>query len=168
MSNHECSKKEGLISGTCASGFGTCCVFVSRSDLIMGMVTFDTKVSYLLSPHYPQQQNEVLLQTIQLVPRDKNICQIRLDFLEFQTDGGSAIDKPCDRDMFRVTASGGRDLGVGDLCGNNDEQHLYIPVEGSRGGPANIRIVAAGRMNGNFSDGYKWKIKVSQVGSKKT
>ena len=129
----------------------------------MGMATFDTKVAYLQSPGFPQEHDKSLMQTVQLVPIDENICQIRLDFIEFQTDGGSTIDKQCDRDMFRVTGGGGIDLGVGDLCGKNTGQHLYIPVQGSRGGPANIRIITQDRSGGNFSMGYKWNVKVTQV-----
>ena len=131
---------------------------------MMGMTTFDKRVAYLQNPDYPQDHDKALMHTIQLVPLNENICQIRLDFQEFQTDGGSAIDKQCDRDMFRVSSGGGLDFGVGDLCGKNTRQHLYVPVQGSRGGPANIRIVTAARMNGNFSEGFKWNIKVTQVG----
>ena len=115
LSSRECSDKGGEISGTCAAGFGTCCAFISRADSKMGMTTFDKKVAYLQNPDYPQNHINALMQTIQLVPINENICQIRLDFLEFQTDGGSTIDKQCDRDMFRVSGGGGLDLGVGDL-----------------------------------------------------
>ena len=163
LSDAECTEKGGEASGTCASGFGSCCAFVDRSDSMMGMTTFDTKVAYLQSPGFPQEHDKSLMQTVQLVPIDENICQIRLDFIEFQTDGGSTIDKQCDRDMFRVTGGGGIDLGVGDLCGKNTGQHLYIPVQGSRGGPANIRIITQDRSGGNFSMGYKWNVKVTQV-----
>ena len=129
----------------------------------MDMSTANTKVAYLQSPAYPQDQDQAIMQTIHLVPLDENICQIRLDFLEFQTDGGSAVNKPCDRDMFRVTGGGGAELGIGDLCGKNTGQHLYIPVQGARGGPANIRIITAHRDSGNFSAGFKWNIKMTQV-----
>ena len=66
------------------------------------MITFDTKVAYLQNPDYPQDHDNALMQTIQLVPINENICQIRLDFLEFQTDGGTEMYKHCDRDMSRL------------------------------------------------------------------
>ena len=132
----------------------------------MGMATFDTKVAYLQNPNYPQKHDDALVHTIQLVALNEDICQIRLDFLEFEIDGGSVIDKPCDRDMFRVTGSGGMNLGIGDLCGTNTGQHLYIPMQGSRGGPANIRIITSDRQSGIFNDDFKWNVKVTQVGTK--
>ena len=166
LSSRECSDKGGESSGTCASGFGTCCSFIERSDSMMGMATFDTKVAYLQNPNYPQKHDDALVHTIQLVALNEDICQIRLDFLEFEIDGGSVIDKPCDRDMFRVTGSGGMNLGIGDLCGTNTGQHLYIPMQGSRGGPANIRIITSDRQSGIFNDDFKWNVKVTQVGTK--
>ena len=111
----------------------------------MGMSSLNTKVSYLQNPSYPRSHDDALVQMIQLIPCNEDICQIRLDFIEFQLDGGSTIDKPCDRDMFKISGIGGISLGVGDLCGNNKGQHLYIPVDGSVGGPANIRIVTRGQ-----------------------
>jgi len=67
--------------------------------------------------------------------------------VDFELDGGSAIDKPCDRDSvtvrtpsfvpctliyFEVMGTGGLSLGIGPLCGENSGQHLYLPVQGAR------------------------------------
>jgi hypothetical protein len=55
--------------------------------------------------------------------------KIRLDFLDFELDSGSAIDKPCDRDSLEIFGGDGASgLGMGRLCGRNTGQHLYIPV----------------------------------------
>ena len=54
---------------------------------------------------------------------------VRLDFLDFELDGGSAEDKPCDRDSMEIFSAGTSELGMNKLCGKNDEQHIYIPVE---------------------------------------
>ena len=45
--------------------------------------------------------------------------------------------------QWRVVGPGGAELGVGDLCGDNTGQHLYISVGGAGGGagPASIRII---------------------------
>ena len=71
----------------------------------------------------------------------------RIDLVDFELDGGSAIDKPCDRDSvtvrtpsfapcsliyFEVMGTGGLSLGIGPLCGENSGQHLYLPVQGAR------------------------------------
>ena len=162
-SSTECTSKGGEASGSCASGFGTCCVFISKSDTALGMINFNTKIAYLQNPNFPQERKDALMQTIQLDPINENICQIRLDFLEFQMDGGSAIEKSCDRDMFQIIGGGGMNLGIGTLCGSNTNQHVYLPVQGMMGGPATIRIITRERSNGNISDGYKWNIKVTQV-----
>ena len=56
----------------------------------------------------------------------------RLDFLDFDMDGGSAEDKPCDRDSMEVFSAGTAELGINKLCGKNDNQHIYIPVESAQ------------------------------------
>ena len=44
-------------------------------------------------------------------------------------DGGSAEDKPCDRDSMEIFSAGTSELGMNKLCGKNENQHIYIPVE---------------------------------------
>ena len=43
---------------------------------------------------------------------DNSICQLRLDFLDFEMDRGSEPDKPCDRDSMQIisaaTGAGGK------------------------------------------------------------
>ena len=53
----------------------------------------------------------------------------RLDFLEFELDGGSAVDLPCNRDVMEIfTGDGAASLGIGKICGKNTGQHIIIPV----------------------------------------
>ena len=131
----------------------------------MGIANFNTKVSYLQSPGFPQTYSKSVMHTVQIVPVNENICQIRLDFLDFELDGGSVIDKQCDRDMFRV--SGGvtqQSQKWGLFCGENSGQHLYVPVMGSMGAPVSISIVTADRSSGNFSvTNYKWNVKITHA-----
>ena len=61
-----------------------------------------TQVGYLRNPSWPGGDTRASLQTVQLVPRDNDICQLRLDFLTFTLDSGSALDMPCDRDRVSV------------------------------------------------------------------
>ena len=56
----------------------------------------------------------------------------RLDFLDFDMDGGSAEDKPCDRDSMEIFSAGTAELGINKLCGKNENQHIYIPVESAQ------------------------------------
>ena len=44
-------------------------------------------------------------------------------------DGGSADDKPCDRDSMEIFSTGTKELGMNKLCGKNEGQHIYVPVE---------------------------------------
>ena len=47
-------------------------------------------------------------------------------------DGGSAEDKPCDRDSMEIFSAGTSELGINKLCGKNENQHIYIPVESAQ------------------------------------
>ena len=55
-----------------------------------------------------------------------------MDFLDFDMDGGSAEDKPCDRDSMEIFSAGTSELGINKLCGKNENQHIYIPVESAQ------------------------------------
>jgi hypothetical protein len=120
-------------------------------------------VAYLRSPSYPQEDTIGLMQMVQLVPRSDSVCQLRIDFLDFQLDGGSRIDTPCDRDSMAVMGPGGQSPGVGRLCGGNSGQHLYLAVPGgARGGPATLRVHTQAR-GAAFTRGFKWNIRVTQI-----
>ena len=60
------------------------------------------------------------------------VIKTRLDFLDFDLDGGSAEDKPCDRDSMEIFSAGASELGINKLCGKNDNQHIYIPVDSAQ------------------------------------
>ena len=87
---------------------------------------------------------------------------VRLDFLDFEMDGGSALNKPCDRDSIDIISSGSSDLGMNALCGKNTGQHLYIPIENQQAQPM-IRVITDSRSNSNATRGYKWNIKITQI-----
>ena len=61
-----------------------------------------------------------------------NLSYIRLDFLDFEMDGGSAEDQPCDRDSMEIFSAGTSELGMNKICGKNENQHIYIPVESAQ------------------------------------
>ena len=68
-----------------------------------------------------QEDTGALMQMVQLVPATDSICQlrcparpsmiiikmtmIRIDLVDFELDGGSKIDKPCDRDSVTVSSA---------------------------------------------------------------
>ena len=97
--------------------------------------------------------------------KDSTICQLRLDFQEFEMDGGSSVDKPCDRDAVEIFSGSSNGLGNGRLCGKNTEQHLYIPIDSIQSRPM-IRVITDGRFNDDdsfTSTGYKFRIRVMQL-----
>ena len=115
------------------------------------------KVSYLQNPSFPEAEDNSVVQMIRLIRTNKNIHQIRLDFLDFRMDGGTAIDKPCNRDKFIIGGKGGKILKVGALWGNN--KGLYIPAEKSEKEVATIRL----EIGGLVKDRSQWNIRVTQV-----
>ena len=65
-------------------------------------------------------------------------------------DGGSAEDKPCDRDSMEIFSAGTSELGINKLCGKNENQHIYIPVESAQV-YISIRNIFGGRRIENLS-----------------
>ena len=116
--------------------------------------------------------------------KDSSICQLRyvskispvyliprstlffsLDFEEFEMDGGSSIDKPCDRDAVEIFSGSSNGLGNGRLCGKNTDQHLYIPVDSMQSRPM-IRVITDGRFSDEdtfTTSGYRFRIRLMQL-----
>jgi len=141
-SSDECSSKGGTNSGTCANGFGVCCVF----SLSCGQSTSENN-TYLILGATTTPSPSVC--TYNLCENNANICRIRLDFTTFVingpitgnaraiataggviTEGGSIGD--CAVDTFTLSAPGNRASPI--ICGTNTGQHMYIDT--SSGGCA--------------------------------
>ena len=73
---------KGQPRGTCASGFGTCCVFIS--DGLNDLKVLERKVSYLQNPNYPRVNTTSFRETVEIIPIDETIKQIRLDLIDFE------------------------------------------------------------------------------------
>merc|ERR1719373_1209431 len=77
----ECGSRGGTASGSCAAGFGVCCVI---STTTCGS-TISTNTSYIRNPGYPSTYTPTTggtcVFTINKVSDD--ICQLRLDFQTF-------------------------------------------------------------------------------------
>merc|ERR1719174_35039 len=74
----ECSDKGGTTSGNCASGFGVCCVFISKTG---ASATIKENRTHLRNSEYPSTATTTattsIVYTINKMQSD--ICQIRLD-----------------------------------------------------------------------------------------
>ena len=80
-------------------------------------------------------------------------------------DGGSSVDKPCDRDAVEIFSGSSNGLGNGRLCGKNSDQHLYIPIDSMQSRPM-IRVITDGRFSDEESfttNGYKFRIRLMQL-----
>ncbi|KAF9423559.1 hypothetical protein HW555_001114 [Spodoptera exigua] len=146
----ECIDSGGSTMGTCADGYGTCCVtqFLcdGRSDADSGWFT---------NPGFPSPSTDRLSCTFILDKTSEDITQIRLDFNNFEllppTDGS------CHDDQFIISGQNVNNV-IPILCGINSGQHVYIEV-GEVDGPINFTFQTVSSESRLFS------IKVTQLTS---
>lgn len=79
------------------------------------------KVVYFKNPSYPLTDSEQNFCDLTINVIDADICQLKIDFLEFQID--PPIEGNCIGDKFTATASGMTPTVTPILCGNNRNQH---------------------------------------------
>jgi hypothetical protein len=130
----ECEDRTGVASGTCADGFGVCCII----QLTCGQ-TSSENCTYLVqtSTTTPDQNCKYTL-----CPASSNICRMRLDFTVFDiaqpykfdiinpqvvntggfTSGGAVGD--CVTDSFVLSSFG--NIGSPMICGFNTNQHMIV------------------------------------------
>ncbi|CAB4069353.1 unnamed protein product [Lepeophtheirus salmonis] len=158
--SQECNRFGGKAVSPCASGFGVCFVKNCRGDRSMGQ-----EIMYFQNDNYPDVDRLPNMCMLSIPIKDTNICQLRLDFIEFDLDPGSQFSSPCDQDYLEIFTNSGSDgLGTGKLCGNNKGQHLYISLMSQFDSPS-MRIVTDMRESSEESGkrGYRWNIKITQI-----
>jgi len=120
----ECGSRGGAASGTCAAGFGVCCVI---STTTCGS-TISTNTSYIRNPGYPSTYTPTsggtCVFTINKVSDD--ICQLRLDFQTFSgfTVNTVAATRGACTDSF--AAAGQTSVNPPTICGTNTGYHMYV------------------------------------------
>lgn len=117
----ECKLIGGQPSSPCAAGFGSCCI-VSRTC----HVTTREKVVYFKNPSYPSADSEERFCDLTITIDDPNVCQIRIDFLDFQLD--QPTNGACNDDYLEISASGLSPQTVPRLCGLNRNQHCKLNI----------------------------------------
>jgi hypothetical protein len=141
----ECSAKGGTVDGNCAAGFGVCCTFtVSASG-----TSVDQNCTYLQNPSYPTTYTTAGTVTYSVSPCQDDICQMRLDFDNFditETTAGVCTDS--------LTVTGPTGRNPMDLCGTLTGMHLYV----EQGRSSTATTIAF-----TIVTGGTWKIKVSQI-----
>ena len=78
----QCREMNGQPRGSCASGFGTCCVFIS--DGMNELKVVERKVGYIQNPNYPRDNSSTFRDTVEIRPISEKIRQIRLDMIDFE------------------------------------------------------------------------------------
>jgi len=161
----ECSEKGGSQSGSCASGFGVCCVFTlscGRSSSENVTYISQSSVTTLTSPC-----------TYTICPCSSNICRIRFDFTNFVianavagTTSAGAVPAAgtligpavgdCTDDSFSI--GGGLSGGTPVICGDNTGYHMIVDADPSGEACHEANFV----IGGTTVTSRSWDIRVTQ------
>jgi len=159
----ECEDKGGVSSGSCAEGYGVCCVqTLNCGDTSAENYVFLTKPTTLTSNSQC---------SFKICPCSNNICRIRYDFMDFTlaapvegtTTAAATTDSPggaigdCLTDTFSISSQGARGSPV--ICGVNTGQHMIIDVDAKRGCQTASFTIGSGD-----TPTRAWDIKVTQYG----
>jgi len=153
----ECEKKNGTAFGSCASGFGVCCVFVQSScDSIV-----NENITYVSKTVNDIQTCKFNIQKV--TPDAGSICSLRLDFEIFstiksltdslETNGGTCTDTF----IASVDATGD---STPTICGENSGQHVYLDFGN---GESNQAVLEFTFDTTTSTSQRKFEISVSQI-----
>jgi len=164
----ECSGKGGTSDGSCASGFGVCCVFA----LSCGSSSSENQ-TYLSQSAITTLTNSPC--NYQICPCSSNICRIRYDFTTFvlanavagTTSSGEYASKvahtligaavgDCTVDQFTISGSGVSGAPPPIICGQNTGYHMIIDSDGTNCQDISFAI------GGTSSTSRSWDVKITQ------
>jgi len=147
MTDTECSSKSGTVDGNCAAGFGVCCTFT----LSACGTSVSQNITYIQNPSYPTAYTTTGTCVFSVSPVSSDICQLRLDFDNFdivETTAGVCTDS--------LTIGGPTGRNPMDLCGTLTGLHLYIE-QGRSTTATTLTFTTAS------TSGITWKARVSQI-----
>merc|ERR1719362_1162990 len=163
----ECSTKGGTSDGSCASGFGVCCVFAlscggSASENQTYLI--QSSVTTLTSPC-----------KYTICPSSTDICRIRFDFTTMVLAGAVAgtvtaaatavgaagtLNGPligdCVDDQFSISGGTGRSTPT--ICGTNTGYHMIVDADST----GNTCHTALFNIGGTTSTSRSWNILITQ------
>ncbi|XP_026734126.1 uncharacterized protein LOC113498338 [Trichoplusia ni] len=148
LPEYKCTESGGSTMGSCADGYGTCCVTLFLCDDQSAAET-----GWFINPDFPSPSTERLSCDLTLDKASDDIKQIRLDFRNFELlppTGGT-----CQEDQFIVSGQNVNNI-IPILCGINTGQHVYIEV-GDVDGPIHLTFQTVEAESRLFS------IKVTQL-----
>lgn len=161
LSASECTSRGGTISGSCASGFGACCIVEFSS--CGGTISYNC--TYLVNPGYPSSYTSAGTCTWSIPKTQSDVCFIRLDFDVFTIaapDAATSVGQ-CTTDYFQGTnAKTGTNSASGKttpkICGVNTGSHMYIDAGTQTSEEASLTADLTGTTTNR-----SWKIKVTQI-----
>jgi len=120
LTSSECTSRSGTGSGSCAAGFGVCCV-VSTSTC---GASVSTNITYIRNPGYPSSYTPTSAGTCSFTidKASDDICQLRLDFETMS--GYTATTAGACTASFQATGQAGKNPPA--ICGTNTDYHMYV------------------------------------------
>jgi len=172
MASGQCSGKYQRVVGNCGmygsmGSYYDCCKTIIPCG---GVMKNDTTIAYFQNPNYPDTEKDTLSCNIN-VEVSENVCQLRLDFIDFELPvpdaNGICPNKNAMTFMADSMPLGLFGKGSSALCGLNSGQHLYVPVKDG----SVFKILTALQGFGNpsplsmqpTSNAYKWNIMITQI-----
>jgi len=128
----ECTSLGGTSSGTCASGFGVCCVF---SLACGGSTSANTSYAIINSFNTATDTDPCIYK---FCKNNDDVCKLRIDYetmvLTSPTTDATAYNNGgnfgrCDTDTLTVLVPGSVSPPV--ICGYNTGQHMWVPASDS-------------------------------------
>ncbi|XP_037085523.1 uncharacterized protein LOC119106035 [Pollicipes pollicipes] len=144
----ECSQAGGSARGSCAEGYGVCCVFSAGcGEAISRNNTVFRGPGNLTSPFNCRL-------TVSKI--NENICQMRLDFDQLSLASPDA-NGVCRQDQFTVIGAASSQPPV--ICGVNGGQHMYVDVSPGSGSQLTLQATTSG----TETTARDWRVRVSQI-----
>jgi len=153
----ECTDAGGEEDGTCADGFGVCCV-----TKLTNQQSTSLNQSYIVATSSDLSSTGGIDSTgryqYTICPCSADVCRIRFDFTDFDlagpytnvgtqkadstmltaNDGSGNAMGDCRNDQFSVTGAGGSGTPI--ICGANDGQHLFVDSNGNDCHVVNLNV----------------------------
>jgi len=171
---NECSNKGGTNAGSCAQGFGVCCVFVQGcgASVAENCTYFESSTA---------QAGQC---SLEVCPCSSGICQMRLDFITFMITGPSTSSvtikgttagvvtpnngkeysqqTQCLTDTFTVTGPRTGQNRPPTICGVNTMEHMYADMEEDGCNQLDFQLGATG-IDAQIPQNRQWNIKITQI-----
>ena len=152
--SEECLERDGSLSdGSCARGFGVCCVI--RMSGCGGDV--NTNSTHIQNTNYPVEFTTATSCSYNLVKIDKEICFFRLDFIQFvlaEPVSSSNWDCSTDKAVFTTPTS----KAPPTICGYNTGQHMYLDSSYGLAETSPTMVITTTGTSSRY-----WRIRVDQL-----